>query len=186
MKKADWVTVVAAAALLVPAMARADGSAATPRRPFLHVEVREGGGREESVKINLPLAVASEALQTLQEDLDEHGPFRLDHSELPISDLRRMWRSMCDAGDTEFVAVREDGRTVRLYRQGDNVFVKVDDRDTNEIVRLQVPLVVMDALLAGDGETLNLPAAVDALARCGTGEILRIEDRSDFIRVWID
>ena len=69
---------------------------------------------------------------------------------------------------------------------GEKVCVKVDGRDSEETVRIQVPVAVLDALLSGEGEEVNVQAAVDELSKIGKGEIVRIEDEGDFVRVWID
>lgn len=185
MTKNTCAVAFLAAALLAPA-ALAGGNDASGRGPFIHVEVRESGGDEESVKINLPLSVALVALEAMQDEVDAQTRFGIGHADLEVSDLRRMWKGMRAAGDTEFVTVREGSETVRIDRRGDTVFVQVDDRDAKDAVRIQLPVAVLDALLAGEGETLDLQGAVEALGKAGAGEILRIEDAGDFVRVWID
>ena len=44
---------------------------------------------------------------------------------------------------------------------------------------------MVDALLEGDGENLNIAAAVRQL-RGESGDIVRIEDGDKLVRIWID
>lgn len=187
MKKAHLFLAAAAVALLAPAAVLAEKKAETQNGPFIHVEVREAGGEEGSVNINLPLALAQVALATMEENVDLKAKAQLGHGDLKVSELRRMWQAMRDAGDTEFVTVQEEGETVRIYREGETVFVKVNAGDAKDKVRIQVPVGVMDALLSGEGEELDLAAAVDKLGALGKGELVRIEEEEgDSVRIWID
>jgi hypothetical protein len=187
MKKAHLMLAAAAVAMLAPAAVLAEKKTDTQNGPFIHVEVREAGGEEGSVNINLPLALAQVALATMQETVDQHARMTFDKGELKVSDLRKMWRAMRDAGDTEFVTVQEAGETVRIYREGEMVFVKVNEGDAKDKVRIQVPVGVMDALLSGEGEELDLAAAIDKLGSMGKGELVRIEEEAgDSVRIWID
>jgi hypothetical protein len=52
-------------------------------------------------------------------------------------------------------------------------------------VRLEVPIDLVDALLSGEGESLNLSAAFSRLQTL-RGEILSVEDGPSRVRVWID
>jgi hypothetical protein len=187
MKKAHLMLAAAAVALLAPAAVLAEKKAEAQNGPFIHVEVREAGGEEGSVNINLPLALAQAALATMQESVDQHAKLTFDKSELKVSDLRRMWTAMRDAGDTEFVTVQEAGETVRIYRKGEMVFVKVNEGDAKDKVRIQVPVSVMDALLSGEGEELDLAGAIDKLGAMGKGELVTVEEEAgDSVRIWID
>ena len=45
---------------------------------------------------------------------------------------------------------------------------------------------VVDALFSGDGENLNIRAALDELIRTQEGEIVMIEDDETSVRIWIE
>jgi hypothetical protein len=67
------------------------------------------------------------------------------------------------------------------------ILVRVTDRDGNgdNEVRVEIPVPVVDALLSGDGDTLNIRAAVDELSML-RGELVRVIESDNNIRVWID
>lgn len=187
MKKAHLFLAAAAVAMLAPAVSLAGKKDAAQNGPFIHVEVRAADGEEGSVNINLPLALAQVALAALDENSDLKAKAQFDHGDLKVSDLRKMWKAMRDAGDTEFVTVQEEGETVRIYREGETVFVKVNEGDAKDKVRIQVPVGVMDALLSGEGEELDLAAAIEQLSTMGKGELVRVEEaEGESVRIWID
>jgi len=45
---------------------------------------------------------------------------------------------------------------------------------------------VVDALLSGPGEELNIKAALAAMQQKGTGDILVVNDHQTQVRLWID
>ena len=52
-------------------------------------------------------------------------------------------------------------------------------------VRVEIPVPVVDALLSGEGETLNIRAAIEELSTL-RGELVRVIESNNNIRVWID
>ena len=76
---------------------------------------------------------------------------------------------------------------MRIAREGDIILVNVTDRDGSgdDAVRVEIPVLVVDALLSGDGDTLNIRAAVDELSTL-RGELVRVIESDNNIRVWID
>ena len=51
---------------------------------------------------------------------------------------------------------------------------------------MRLPSRVVDALLAGGGEALDLRAALDELKTGGLGEILSVDDGDESVRLWIE
>lgn len=171
------LTVAAAAALAVPAMAHAQESS------WIHVSVDEADGA--TVRVNLPASMVDVALDIadergLEEDL-RLGP----EADVSLEELRRLWHEMRGAGDAEFVNVREGDEHVRVFREGDRVFVHVDEGDT-EKVRVEMPAEVADALLDSRDDRLDLRAAVQTLARSGSRELVRVREPDATVRVWVD
>lgn len=151
---------------------------------WIHVRVDEDGG--EKVDINLPLSLIDVAL-----DIGETEGFDADdlrfgpESDISVQDLRRMWKQLRDAGDAEFVNVRDGDEHVRLYRRGDRVRVDVDEGGQAK-VRVDMPAAIVDALLGAEGDRLDLTAAARALAETGEQEVVRIDDEGTRVRVWVD
>ncbi len=154
--------------------------------PWIHVEVNEGRDQDSHVKVNLPLSLVEVAMEAAPEDVLEKGHIRLHpDDDVDVEDLRRVWKELRATGDTDLVSVEKEDQTVSVRRQGELVLVNVDDRKENEKVQVQVPVSVMDALLSGEGQQLNLKDAISALKSL-RGEIVRVDNGNDKVRIWID
>lgn len=162
---------------------------ATPllaQTPWIHVEVNESGGEASHVKVNLPLSVVEVAIEVAPEKILREGHLRFHSDEdVDVEDLRRMWQELRATGDADFVSIEEEDATVSVRRQGDRVLVNVDDRKGEGQVQVQVPVSVVDALLSGEGQELNLKDAISELKSL-RGEIVRVDDGNDKVRIWID
>ena len=153
---------------------------------WLHVRVEEAG-KNSKVSVNLPLSVVEAALAAAPETIESHGRVHLGRGghDMSLTDLRKVWRELKDAGDTDFVTVEEEhGENVKIARKGDLVEVHVT-KGGKEEVTVQVPLSLVDVLLTGDGETLNLKAALAELQK-RRGDIVRVNDEHSNVRIWID
>ena len=155
--------------------------------PWIHVAVT--GDRNTNMNLNLPLAAVTAMLALAPETIVQDGQVQLGGStELPVAEIREMWRELRGAGDVEFVTMQHEGQDVRIAREGEKILVIVSDSDgdaTDESVRVEIPVPVVDALFSGDGDTLNIRAAVDELSTL-RGELVRVIESDNNIRVWID
>lgn len=158
-------------------------------QPWIHVEISGQGEDAENVNVNLPLSAAEAMLAMAPENVISEGRLRLAERGVPVSAVRAMWQELMEAGDTEFVTIEEDDETVRVARAGDNIEVRVEHAETGEdrteTVEVQLPIAVVDALLSGDGDTLNIAAAIEQLGGL-RGDIVRVNEDDRQIRVWID
>lgn len=176
------LTVAAAGLLVVPA--GAVQAQETQEASWVHVRVDEADGAK--VRVNLPISLVDVALEAAGEEGLEDGRLRWDeHGDVTVDDLRRMWRELRDAGDAELVEVQDGEEHVRVYRRGDRLHVHVDE-DGEEKVRVEMPTGVADALLGGEGDELDLRAAVRELARRGERDLVRVQDTDATVRVWVD
>jgi hypothetical protein len=179
MKRFATVAGLLSVALLAPA-------AAAQSKAWLHVQVEEAKGSK--VHVNVPLSLAEIALKSAPKAIvDDHHIRFGRHNEFKVSDMRRLWAELKAAGDTDFVTVQDesDGGTVKVSRKGDLVQVRVtgDRRDGN--VTVDVPVSLVDALFAGDGDEVDVQGALRELSK-RRGDIVRIEGGNDNVRVWID
>ncbi len=160
---------------------------------WIHIRVMEDEGT--SVNVNLPMSLISVAMELAQkhafdgdmdfgDEFDGHVRFGGRH-DVEIDDLRRMWAELRDAGDADYVQVQGDDETVNIYRREDTVFIEVDE-DGDDKVRLQVPFSVVDVLLEGEDNELNLVGALTEMANTNNGEILQVNDGDTTVRIWID
>jgi hypothetical protein len=160
--------------------------AAAQAKPWLHVQVEEAKGAK--VHVNVPLSLLEVALAAAPQPIIDDKHIRIGrHHDLKISDMRRLWQELKAAGETEFVRVQddEDGEAVTVSRKGDLVQVRVEGTRKAEKVMVDVPVSLVDALFSGEGEELNIKGAIAELSK-RRGDIVRVEDSKDTVRVWID
>ena len=185
--KSFWSTALLVVLATIVASAATIGRPATQQgsEPWIHVEISGDSGA--NVNLNLPLAAVTAMLALAPETIVQDGQLQLGDSEVSVSAIRDMWRELRAAGDVEFVTIQQDDQDVRIARQGDIILVNVTNRDGNgdDAVRVEIPVPVVDALLSGDGDTLNIRAAVDELSTL-RGELVRVIESDNDIRVWID
>lgn len=185
-------TILAGAGLLalaaLPAAAQAQSGA------WLHVRVEEAK-KAEKVSVNLPMSVVEAVLEASPGMIEKHGKIRLGEEHgLKMADLRRAWKALAEVGDAELVTVESEDENVRIQRKGDIVQVLVDKKGKPskdgapgraEEVRVEVPVSLVDAFLAGEGEEGNIKAAVAELKK-RRGDIVRVKDEDSHVRIWID
>jgi hypothetical protein len=178
--KTKLIALAAAGVLLLGA-----GTAAAQEASWIHVRVMEEDGAK--VNVNLPMSLIEVALEIAEKEaFDGHGMHFGDHGDdVDVADIRRMWHELRDAGDAEYVTAEDGDETVRVFRQGDRVFVHVDEAG-EEKVRVEVPFTVVDTLLEGEGNELNLVGAVREMGRSNNGQIISVKDGDTQVRVWID
>ncbi len=170
---------------VVVALAPMALAAGEPR--FLHVQVTETGKKEAKVNVNLPLSLLDIAFDMAPEEALKDGRVKLGKGDVDVAKLRRVWAELKTAGDTEFVTVEEKDESVRVERKGARVLVRVSDRKSaTPKVQVDVPLGVVDALLAGEGDSLDLRAALAELKRTQNGEFINVNEGDSRVRVWID
>lgn len=174
---------VSAVMLAATGQAAAQGAGA-----WVHVRVEEPA-RKSKVSVNLPVSVVEAALQAAPETVVSKGRIRLGRhhggSDLSVADLRRAWNELKATGDAEFASVEDEDETVKVSRAGNLVLVHVEKPAGREAVRVEVPIEVVDALLSGQGEELNIRAAFAELQK-RRGDIVRVRDENSTVRIWID
>ncbi len=153
--------------------------------PWLHIRVEEPE-RQSRVHVNLPLTVVEAALKAAPATIASHGKIHLGPGgkSLSLADMRRMWSELKASGDVDLVTVEEKDQNVKVARKGDLVTVKVD-RLGKEEVQVEVPVALVDALFGGEGEELDVKAALLELQK-RRGDIVRVNDENSKVRVWID
>ena len=158
-------------------------------QPWLHVQVTGEDDGAENVAVNVPLSAAEPLFALVPHRILPDGQLSLAGREVPVNvgAMRDLWRVLMEVGDTEFVTVDGEDETVRIAREGDRITVQVEDRGEEgaETVDIQLPIAVVDALLAEDGDTLDVRAAVERLGEL-RGDIVRVREDERQVRIWID
>lgn len=154
---------------------------------WLHVRVDETDGAK--VIVNVPISMVEKAIAMVPPEHLRHGRIHLDEccDEFSVTELRELWQELKDSPDMTFVTVEEDDESVRVWKENGYLKVHViDGGKANEQVDVQVPLVVVDALLSGDSEELDIEAAIRALVAEGESELVTVIGQDEQVRVWVD
>jgi len=153
---------------------------------WLHVRVEEGH-KNSRVNVNLPIAVVDAALTAAPASVGHHMAMNMGkHGHgVSLADLRKMWQQLKTSGNTEIVSVQEDDETVKVTQEKDKLLIRVDKPSEKSVVRVEAPVALVDALLSGEGDELNVHAAIAALGHI-RGEIVRVQDRDSTVHVWVD
>ena len=180
-------------AVITLALVSAAGAAkmeAQQSRPWIHVQVTEPGEDGTNVRVNLPLALAEVALSLVSDEVISKGQIKLDEHDVSVEDLRLLWNELKASGDAEFLTMQQKDKEVRIARQGDRIRIHVDkagegDKNAGQQVRIEVPVTLVDALLGGQDDHLDLRAALAELTQ-ERGDIVTVNDGEKRVRVWID
>ncbi len=182
MKRTAWIASLAVVVLFGAGAALA----ADPDR-WLHVRVEEKCKGGETVRVNVPLALAAALIPMIDDEDLAGGKLRLNGRDITVAQLRALRDAVQKAPDGEYVTVDSPDEHVRVAKSGSLLTIDVtEEKESGETVHIKIPMRVVDALLAGDGEELDLVAALHALGRQGDGEIVNVVDASSTVRVWID
>lgn len=167
------------------ALGFAGSSAFAKDKLWFHLNVTSPEDSEH-VRINLPLAVAEAMLPAISSEHLDSGHLKMDLNghHVTVEDLRNMWVAAKDIDDGEFITVQSKGDDVHISRSGEYMLVNADDKDSK--VEIKMPIKVIDAVLSGEGEELNLEAGLAALREHGPGELLTVTDGEESVRIWID
>lgn len=154
-------------------------------KEWLHVRVQAIADAAETVKINIPLSLVETMLPLVEDKALENGKLHFNNKDISTDELRKIWKAVKEEGDTEFVSVEKRGENVRVFTQSNFLMVQ-SDKNSTEKVNIKIPLAVVDAILSGSGEELNLVAAVQALRQSGVRDIISVQDHKNTVQVWID
>jgi hypothetical protein len=177
-------------ALALPAAGlAAPADAQTPDR-WLHVRVEQAATEDqaaETVRVNLPLKVAEKILPAIHSDELNQGRLRLHHANIHGVDLRAVLEAIQEVGDGEFLTVQSDDTNVRVAKQGGYLLVGVDEqKGDGDKVDIKVPFTVVEALLSGEKDELNVLAAIQALSEHEDDVLVTVQSEHEMVRVWID
>ncbi len=153
---------------------------------WLHVYVNEGGPGGEKVRLNLPLQLVEAVLPLIDEDEFSNGRIQIDDMDFSADDLREIWNAVRDEEDGVYIQVEEMDEEVTVAREKDHIVIHVVEAWDDEEVEVKLPVTVIDALLAGDGEELDILAAIRAFGKQGGGDLVMVSEDDSVVRVWVD
>jgi hypothetical protein len=158
---------------------------AQKKDPWFHVEVKENRAEPEYVKVNLPMSMVDVALNAIKDKKFYRGHLKLPTDDISVADMRKIWSELKKAGNAEFVTVQQKNETVHVAKEGNYILVKITEGKKPK-VDLKVPVGVVDALLAGSGDEVDIKGALVAMQKQNAGEILTMNDNETQVRIWID
>lgn len=183
-KKIFGIALIAAG---VTASAALAGSRSTDDL-WLHVKVHDSN-EDSRVTINLPLSIIEKAGPMIPKEARTSGRIRFEDEDFTLAELREIWREVQRKPDATFVTVDDRDSKVRIAKRGSTLHVFAVDKGKGrgkEEVEIKIPVAVINALLSGNGEELNIGAAVQALARQGAGELVTVTGDDETVRIWVD
>ena len=172
--------------MFVGAVASVGTQAQQTSEPWIHVEIDRDG--DDHINLNLPLAAIEAAIALAPSSIVENGQLQLGQEhKVPVAAIRGMWGELRSVGDAEFATIQHEGNDVRIAREGDTILVRVSEEgdDDDADVRVEIPVPVVDALLSGEGDMLNVRAAIQELSTM-RGEMILVIEANNNIRIWID
>ena len=162
--------------------------AAQNEQLWIHIRVQDG--KDGNVSINLPVSVVEKLAGGIDVDGGGQGESRLrfNDEDLTVAELREIWNDLRRQPDATFITVDETDSKVRVAKKGGYLIVRAreDRKSQDEEVEMKIPGTVVDALLSGKGERLDVAAAMRALARHGEGELVTVTGTGETVRIWVD
>ncbi|MFQ5817931.1 MAG: hypothetical protein ACE5H2_08250 [Terriglobia bacterium] len=160
---------------------------AQPADRWLHVRVEKSGEEPETLRVNLPLALAEAVLPAIHVDPLRGGKLKLREIKIHEVDWRAVLEAVRAAGEGEFLTIESAHESVRVAKEGGYLIVKVrEDEQKNQQVDVKLPFPVVEALLSGEEDELDLVAALRVLSAHGDIELVTVKDGAETVRVWID
>ena len=153
---------------------------------WIHVSV--DGDDSERVRVNVPLQLVETVLPLIDDEGFAHGKIRIEGEDLSHEDIVAILRAVRDADEGEYITVEDGDETVRVSKEDNYIRVHVaEDHGRGENVNVQVPVEVLEALVSGDDDELDVIAAVRALKDHANGDLVTVmDDDGTEVRIWID
>jgi len=166
---------------------------------WVHVKVEEGGTQGETVRINLPLSLAEKVLPAIHTEKLCDGKVKVGKVDVHDLDLRAIMEALRAAPDNDFITVESRHENVRVAKAGGNLLIKVQENKETagtkaktetktraETVNVTIPIPVVEALLSGAQDELDILAAVRALGAVGDTVLVSVDDQHSKVRIWVD
>jgi hypothetical protein len=166
----------------------APSASAAKQDRWLHVRVENPDSKDEIVRVNVPLELAEKVLPTIDRDRLHRGRVKVDQLDCHGVDLPALLDAVRTSKDGEFVTVQSKDADVRVAKQNNYFLVHVIDKNHSRKSRVEVkvPMKVVEALLSGGKDELDLVAALHALSAQGDTELVSVKDEQNTVRVWLD
>src|SRR5580692_7680606 len=155
---------------------------------WLHVRVISSNSKGETVRVNVPLELAEKVLPAIDHDRLHNGKVRIGCMDCDGVDVRTLFEAARGAKDGEYVTVQSNDADISVMKKDGQMLVHVHDKNKSKDSRIEVkvPMKVVEALLSGTKDELDIVAGLHALAGQGDVELVSVKDDENTIRVWMD
>jgi hypothetical protein len=166
----------------------AQSSTSARAERWLHVRVISTNSKGETVRVNVPLELAEKVLPAIDHDRLHNGKVRIGCMDCDGVDVRTIFEAVRQSRDGEFVTVQSKDEDVSVMKKAGQLLVHVHDkkRSKDAQIEVKVPMKVVEALLSGSKDELDIVAGLHALAGQGDVELVSVKDEDNTIRVWLD
>jgi hypothetical protein len=166
----------------------AQSSTSTHGERWLHVRVISANAKGETVRVNVPLELAEKVLPAIDHDRLHNGKVRVGCMDCDGVDVRTIFEAVRSSKDGEFVTVQSNDADISVMKKEGMLFVHVHEKNKpkHSQVEVKVPMKVVEALLSGSKDELDITAGLHALASQGDVELVSVKDDENTIRVWLD
>ena len=153
---------------------------------WINVHVTENS-TNTNVEVHLPLNLVLTVLRNVDVENFHGGHIDLNLDEDMDINFPEIMKAVKDAPDGKFVTVTSDEADVNVHKQGDTLFITVNQKDDEMAkVEVTVPLELMDALSFGEENTLDIAALLESLDKLPNGELVKVTSNEANVRVWIE
>lgn len=152
--------------------------AAAQQERWLHVRVQDG--HDANVAVNLPLTAVGAAADMVPDDIRR---MEIEGAEVSVAELRAMWNELRAHPNEELVKVDEPDQQVVVSLLADSLRIRAMGHDNVEV---RIPTTVVDALLSGEGDELEIGRALQVLAESGEQELVTVHGENENVRIWVD
>jgi hypothetical protein len=155
---------------------------------WLHVRVVSTNAKGETVRVNVPLELAEKVLPAIDHDRLHNGKVRVGCMDCDGVDVRTIFEAVRSSKDGEFVTVQSNDADISVMKKEGMLYVHVHDKNKpkHSQVEVKIPMKVVEALLSGSKDELDIAAGLHALASQGDVELVSVKDDENTIRVWLD
>ncbi|MGH9743982.1 MAG: hypothetical protein ACRD51_16680 [Candidatus Acidiferrum sp.] len=144
--------------------------------------------KDENVRVNVPLALAETVLPAIDHDRLHGGKVRIGCMDCDGVDIRTLFNAVRNAKDGEYVTVQSKDADISVAKKDGQFLVHVHDKNKPKAsqVEVKVPMKVVEALLSGGKDELDIAAGLQALGNQGDMELVSVKSDENTIRVWMD
>ena len=188
MKKMPRMAVLAGILALAAGLAvGAPAKSKSTSDKWLHVRVEDGSGEDqERVRVLAEAVIPAIDVENLR---NGKVKIEMDGEDGPIKnvDLRKILQALRDTKDGNFVTVEGSKDQVQVAKQNGYLIAKVrEGKSGGTRVDAKLPFAVVEALLSGDKDELDLAAGIRALGEHGDGVLVTVDDNDSRVRIWVD